>query len=297
MSIPVKVQYEGDLRRYRLSVKATFKELHDIITKLFPNLTSLKFAINYRDPDNDIITVANDRDLLEAIRLSSCDPNKLLRLCITPSTKQITFLTPDNSSMSLDSSWVVLPSQPLPVQENLPELTFGTSSPTIEKFVIPQSPMIIETSAPRQLPPRKTSEMCLQASNEIRAACMRSADETIAQTQSLYDTSVEQCRIYSAIARDICMTESAKILQTTEHIPSSIVKLSTELSDEIAIRCTEICAQTLASCGEVTRDTPQTEKTKAELEEIKVCCMELSDQIAQNCRDASSLIAAQIMSL
>jgi hypothetical protein len=93
------------------------------------------------------------------------------------------------------------------------------------------------------------------------------------------------------------MTESAKILQTTEHIPSSIVKLSTELSDEIAIRCTEICAETLATCGETTKATPQSEKSKAELEEIKACCYELSDQIAQSCRDASSLIAAQIMSL
>jgi len=114
----------------------------------------------------------------------------------------------------------------------------------------------------------------------------------MAQTQPFFDKSVEQCKIYSAIARDICMTESAKILQKTEQIPSLIVKLS-ELSEEIATRCTEISAQTLATCGA----PPRSEKVQAEIEEIKTCCFELSDKIAQDCRDASSSIAAQIMML
>jgi len=292
MSIAIKLSCGGDLRRYTLPKNASFIELSDIITKLFPNLKPNKISINYRDPDNDIITVANDRDLQEAIRLTSFDPNNILRLCINISQeipKQVINQNTEYTS-SLESSWIVLPSLTTPIE---PTTSISPPFIQIEKPVVLPSPVIIAQTSVPCIPPKRTSDICMMASEETRKACMRSADETLAQTQSLFSNSVEQCKLYSALARDICMNESSKILQTTEHIPSSIVKLSTEISDEIASRCSEICAQTLETC----RTLPQSEKVKIELDEIQSCCMELSDKIAQDCRDASSLIAAQIMSL
>eukprot|EP01103_Thecamoeba_quadrilineata_P019186 TRINITY_DN7665_c0_g1_i1.p1 TRINITY_DN7665_c0_g1~~TRINITY_DN7665_c0_g1_i1.p1 ORF type:complete len:287 (-),score=55.44 TRINITY_DN7665_c0_g1_i1:87-947(-) len=284
-TLVIKLQYENDLRRFTIHYNASFSYLQAIILSLFPSLTD--FSLTYRDNDNDVISITNDKDLIEAIRLSS---NNILRLFM-------------KSAPLLDSSWCVLSdpnSQPShsinPPRASDPKkieeiLSRNQKSSAEIKPVSSQDQRIYVKSSPAPTP--KNSEICKLISQETRQSCLQISDETMASTKQLFQNSVEGCNYYSALTRDMCNFESAEIMKTTKGIPSSIVNMSNDLSKQTLSNCHVASNQTLASC----RIEPSSLEEKMMMETMKQTCSDLSDQTSRECRDISASIAAQIMSL
>lgn len=74
MALVVKVKYESTLRRFNVYVREdgnldlSLDGLRTKICDLFQLNPNMQYAITYADEDNDIITMADDSDLLDALR-------------------------------------------------------------------------------------------------------------------------------------------------------------------------------------------------------------------------------------
>ncbi|KAI5065782.1 hypothetical protein GOP47_0018406 [Adiantum capillus-veneris] len=83
MAFVFKVKFQDTLRRWVApeapadSFAVTFKDLDSKIRELFHFSTSALIAITYLDKDNDVVTLADDQDLIDACFVQSLNPLRL----------------------------------------------------------------------------------------------------------------------------------------------------------------------------------------------------------------------------
>lgn len=89
MALVVKVKYENTLRRFNVYVREdgnpdlSLDGLRNKVCDLFQLNPNMQYVITYADEDNDIITMADDNDLLDALR-QGLNP---LRIQVSPTSQ------------------------------------------------------------------------------------------------------------------------------------------------------------------------------------------------------------------
>jgi DNA-binding GntR family transcriptional regulator len=75
MQSTLKITYNNETRRIRIAQRApTIAELHELSVQLFPALTKASvqaLGFTYIDLEQDVITIVDDADIMEAARASN----------------------------------------------------------------------------------------------------------------------------------------------------------------------------------------------------------------------------------
>jgi len=98
MALVLKVHYIEETRRISLDKIPSYGELAEIVKQLFPSLE--KFTLKYQDEDSDMITLSNDKDMIEALNVIGS--GKVLRLTVFPANSSSS--TSTSTSTSTDNT-------------------------------------------------------------------------------------------------------------------------------------------------------------------------------------------------
>jgi len=82
----IKLQHANDIRRVTIDKPVSFTELVELAKSLFRDTLPNPFTLRYKDDEGDFITVASDRELGEAFRLSQ--EQAILRITIVGEEKK-----------------------------------------------------------------------------------------------------------------------------------------------------------------------------------------------------------------
>lgn len=78
-SIVLKVSLADDLRRLTFVTPFTFSRLIDLLRSTFAT-NPITLTIKYRDDENDLVTISNDSELVDAISVAQSTSSKILKL-------------------------------------------------------------------------------------------------------------------------------------------------------------------------------------------------------------------------
>jgi len=78
----VKVKLGSEIRRFQYEDGTNFKQLDNLLHQLYPELSSRSHCIKYIDEENDLIPIATDLELLEAINVAKNSKPPILRLSL-----------------------------------------------------------------------------------------------------------------------------------------------------------------------------------------------------------------------
>lgn len=81
MSIPIKISYNGELRRF-LCAALSFAEVAEAVKSMFPRVGS-SFAVKYEDEEAEQISLSSDLELREALNLCRQLGRKTLKLFVS----------------------------------------------------------------------------------------------------------------------------------------------------------------------------------------------------------------------
>eukprot|EP01100_Stratorugosa_tubuloviscum_P007157 TRINITY_DN29_c2_g4_i1.p1 TRINITY_DN29_c2_g4~~TRINITY_DN29_c2_g4_i1.p1 ORF type:complete len:511 (-),score=225.95 TRINITY_DN29_c2_g4_i1:397-1929(-) len=103
-NIPVKVILNSEVRRFSISIESNFTSFENKIIEVFNLCKDLKikdYDLTYIDDENDIITIACNQDLNEAIKQALNIPNSLLRITLKNKTNINNNLNENNQIVQL----------------------------------------------------------------------------------------------------------------------------------------------------------------------------------------------------
>jgi len=107
----IKAYLGEEIRRLTLEKDpANFRELVSIIKRLFRNFHRHSFQIKYTDEEQEMITLSQDLELVEALRVVSINPERILRLYLKeipkPVNKEIELASKTNELIRQASEFV-----------------------------------------------------------------------------------------------------------------------------------------------------------------------------------------------
>lgn len=84
MSVSLKLQCASDIRRVTVQENITFSELRQLVKDTFGGSSIDGLVFKYKDSENEFITLTNDNELFDAIRLSKSAQHTLKILIVIP---------------------------------------------------------------------------------------------------------------------------------------------------------------------------------------------------------------------
>merc|ERR1711966_620014 len=99
LTLKCKLAGSDDLRRRTVDSPESLQQLDEAIRELFQLDESSIFKLNYDDEDGDLITIACDADVVEAVRVVALHEKQILRLLVTPGAATP---RPSNSTTACD---------------------------------------------------------------------------------------------------------------------------------------------------------------------------------------------------
>src|SRR4051812_18344625 len=76
MSFTFKIKWKDEIRRIPLDAPPNYQQLTEILFHLFSDLPKA-FSVKYTDPQNNLIPITSDKDLLDALHDSLQRENKI----------------------------------------------------------------------------------------------------------------------------------------------------------------------------------------------------------------------------
>jgi len=156
----LKIRCQHEIRRISLEKDPTFQELLSTLKKLYnvEENSNEELLIKYVDEDEDLITIATDTDLSEALRVYYQQKLAMLKLFLTKyllteeqlqqkRQKQIQLSSPPKDS-------VIVP-QPTPTRKEEPVVIVAVEVPKKEEIVVP--PKKLEEPKPTPSAPQQTT--------------------------------------------------------------------------------------------------------------------------------------------
>jgi len=278
----VKTKFNDDLRRFNLNITTTYDNLCEHIEKLY-NIT-LPYKIKYCDDENDLITISETIDLIEAIRFTSAQIPPILRITIFSTVngevvekgqtveKQQTYddekeyppLSVDQWDAPKKEEVVILKQQELNIQPIVQN---------IQPIVVVAPPQQLQQQQPQQQPAVVVAEVkrtIAQMARDISAATSQSVISSSLSTT--VDTNAESKNIMDTLANDrdanniVCSNLSKQIAEdcsalsrTTSDFCEAVSKVTREetLSKDIVKQVEILSNSTLDIVGRLSKETAQ----------------------------------------
>jgi hypothetical protein len=134
MSFPIKIAFNGELRRFLSTSAPSYVDVVAAVQQMFPRLGASGFSLKYEDEENELITVASELELAEAVAVCKHLDRKTLKLIV----------------VSRDEDWVsVAPEQAQEKPEQLKEPVI--EQPVVEEPVEQPVP-IVQEPVPEPMP-------------------------------------------------------------------------------------------------------------------------------------------------
>jgi len=84
----VKVKFGNDIRRFTVEDNIEFGQFVNILSKLFPDVNIQNYLISYLDEENDVIFIATNEELKEAVRITKTRSPPILRVSVIAKDKK-----------------------------------------------------------------------------------------------------------------------------------------------------------------------------------------------------------------
>eukprot|EP01088_Endostelium_zonatum_P017000 TRINITY_DN4824_c0_g1_i2.p1 TRINITY_DN4824_c0_g1~~TRINITY_DN4824_c0_g1_i2.p1 ORF type:complete len:352 (+),score=97.91 TRINITY_DN4824_c0_g1_i2:68-1057(+) len=218
----IKVQYNGDIRRF--AVDGEKVKYEDVVAQIssFYSLPTVGLTLRYRDDEGDMISLTSTAELIEALRLSKLETPPILRLFVSSTAKP-------EASVNPPPQTTPVPTESKPVDNNN---NVQITEPQIEeKQYAPLSPS--EWDAPKkqsQPEPKVVESRPLTIAQDMNNHCM----DTLQDVKTYSSGAVAEMHLNTA-----AVIASLKLPTVME----SVFEVS-DLSKEIADACKELSRQT-----------------------------------------------------
>ena len=221
----IKVQFEGDLRRFAVDEKTVkYEEVMEQIKLLYGfGSVSSGLSLKYKDDEGDMISITSSAELLEALRLSKLETPPILRLIVTNPK-----YTPSQQLMNAQqnlSPQSAVNTKGATEEEEKEEKCYAPLSPS--QWDAPKKEITTTTTYPE---PRIVESRPLTIAQDMNNHCM----DTVKDVKSFSSSALADMHLNTA-----AVIASLRLPTVME----SIFEVS-DLSKEIAAACRDLSRET-----------------------------------------------------
>lgn len=283
-SIPIKIVYNTEIRRVPICTSLEFEDLKTYVKQLFPSL--VKFLFKYVDEEGDKVTVTNNSELSEALRIAQ-DSKSIFRLLVIPTE------VPPEIKEKIVEIIETIPIQELEADSANEKIQSQLPTPLINAlpdFVQDQIGQIVEVEKKKRI-----TEICKEVSLNIFNECNAISEETTKNSIPLAQSISATCK---ALAEEIA-AETKRITKETSEtniaIPQSLLieslVISRLIADETKKLSKEIAKLSLESSQKTVTDTKSStsnscESISPEKQSISDICADLAKTTSKECKEA-----------
>jgi len=211
MSFPIKIAFNGELRRFMSPSAPSYVDVVAAVQQMFPRLSANGFSLKYEDEENELITIASEAELAEALAVCEHLERKTLKLIVFSREEDWVSVPQLVEERALDERKEV---------ENKPEPE-NQQEPEPEKE--PQSQPLNQPEPDKKEPEaEKEKEEPLPTKDEIVAVLVELvSDERVqAELPKLVETAL------SDVSLDALLDPSLPIVELLRNILSSVPEIA-----------------------------------------------------------------------
>lgn len=206
MSFPIKIAFNGELRRFMSPSAPSYVDVVAAVQQMFPRLSATGFSLKYEDEENELITVASEAELAEALAVCEHLERKTLKLIV----------------VTREEDWVSVPQGEERDEQKEEEKPEPENQPEPEKEPQPELEKEIEVKVPEKNEPEKEKEEPLPTKDEIVAVLVELVSDVRVQAElpKLVETAL------SDVSLDALLDPSLPTVELLRNILSSVPEIA-----------------------------------------------------------------------